>query len=125
MTTGLFTHPACLDHRTPPGHPECVERLEAVLARLREDDFTALEWFEAKRAQDETVALVHPAQYVEGLKATAPAAGFARIDADTAMSPGSLNAAYYAAGAVCDAVDAVVAGDLTNAFCAIRPPGHH
>lgn len=125
MTTGLFTHPSGLAHVTPPGHPECVERLKVVLDRLRGDDFAALSWFEAARAGEETIALVHTPAHIEALKAIAPAEGFARIDADTAMSPGSLDAAYFAAGAVCDAVDAVMAGNVTNAFCAIRPPGHH
>jgi acetoin utilization deacetylase AcuC-like enzyme len=125
MTTLLISHPACLAHDMGPGHPERPDRLRAVLAALDAPAFAGLARAEAPRASDAQLELVHPAAYVAALREASPAAGIVQLDADTAMSPGSFEAALRAAGAVCAAVDAVVAGDAANAFCAVRPPGHH
>jgi acetoin utilization deacetylase AcuC-like enzyme len=125
MTTYLFTHDACVEHDPGPGHPECPDRLRAVRARLAEPDFAALTVREAPRAAVEQIARVHPRAFVENLLASMPDQGYARIDADTIVSPGSKEAALRAAGAVCAAVDAVMDGEASNAFCAVRPPGHH
>jgi len=125
MTTLLFTHDACLEHDPGPGHPESPDRLRAVRARLEEPDFAALEVRIAPRAALDQIARVHPRDYVEELLAAIPDRGYVRIDADTIASPGTGEAALRAAGAVCAAVDAVMAGDARNAFCAVRPPGHH
>ncbi|MFO0995374.1 MAG: histone deacetylase family protein [Alphaproteobacteria bacterium] len=125
MTTFLYTHPACLDHDPGPHHPERPARLEAILKALEGPEFAALERREAPRADDRQIELVHPALFVQRLLGAVPHAGRARIDADTVMSPGSGEAALRAAGAVCAAVDAVAAGQARNAFCAVRPPGHH
>lgn len=124
MTTGLFTHPACFEHVTPPGHPERVERLRAVLDALRQD--TSLIRFEAPRADRDALLRAHDRGLVDAILSAAIAPGeFARIDADTSMSAGSGEAALRAAGAVTAAVDAVMTGRVDNAFCAVRPPGHH
>lgn len=125
MTTLLVTHSACLEHETPPGHPECVERLRAVMGALEAEEFALLRRDEAPRASREQIARVHPESHIERIESSAPETGFHRIDADTAMSPGSLEAAYRAAGAVVHAVDEVMAGSVRNGFCAVRPPGHH
>jgi len=125
MTTLLFTHDACIEHDPGPGHPECPDRLRAVRARLEQPDFAALQTREAPRATVEQLARVHPHDFVEGLLAAMPDNGYARIDADTVVSAGSREAVLRAAGAVCAAVDAVMAGEAANAFCAVRPPGHH
>ena len=125
MTTLLFTHPACLDHDPGPQHPERPARLSAILNALDGPDFAALDRREAPRANDAQLTLVHPALHVQRVLGAVPPNGRARIDADTALSPGSGEAALRAAGAVCAAVDAVVAGEGKNAFCAVRPPGHH
>ena len=122
MATALITHPDCLDHVTPEGHPERVARLEHVLAALRDLD---LERVAAPMVEDAALLRVHPAAHLAGLRARAPGAGHAAIDADTWMSPGTLAAAGRAAGAVVKAVDMVLGGEAGNAFCAIRPPGHH
>jgi acetoin utilization deacetylase AcuC-like enzyme len=121
----IFTHPSCLEHDPGPGHPECRERLEAVLAALDEPRFAAIERREAPRAGRSQLAAAHATALIDALEASAPRTGRIRIDADTAMSPASLEAALRAAGAVCAAVDAVVAGPVRRAFCAVRPPGHH
>ncbi|MHB1218648.1 MAG: histone deacetylase family protein [Alphaproteobacteria bacterium] len=125
MTTLLFTHPACLDHDPGPQHPERPARLAAILNALDGLDFATLERREAPRADDAQLALVHSVLHVQRVLGAVPPAGRARIDADTALSPGSGEAALRAAGAVCAAVDAVMVGEGQNAFCAVRPPGHH
>jgi len=125
MTTLLISHSACLDHETPSGHPESPARLRAVLNALDDTPFEALSREEAPVAELDDIARVHPRGHVEALLSAVPAVGFARIDADTAMSPGSGEAALRAAGAVTRAVDHVATGKVQNAFCAVRPPGHH
>ena len=125
MTIGFFTHSDMLDHNPGDGHPECPERLAAVTGAIGEASDLDLETHEAPLAEPEDLALVHPAAYVQALFDAAPASGFARIDADTVMSPGSLASARRAAGAVTAAVREVAAGRMQRAFCAVRPPGHH
>jgi len=125
MTTLLFTHDACLNHDPGRHHPESPARLRAILAALAATRFEALGRREAPRAATIDIARVHPANFVDRLLAVVPQSGYAAIDADTVLSPGSGEAALRAAGAVVAAVDAVVAGEANNAFCAVRPPGHH
>ena len=100
-----------------------MARIKAVTKAL--DGFDDLIRQEATKADDDLIRLVHVDAHIENLKAISPKSGYARIDADTAMSPGTLEAAFFAAGAVRDAVDLVMEGKASNAFCAIRPPGHH
>jgi len=125
MTTRLYSHAACLQHDTGPHHPERIARLEAVMAALEQPEFAALERHEASQATRATLELVHPAAFVEAVLAAAPASGHIHLDPDTVMSPGSAEATLRAVGAVVDAVDAVAEGRASNAFCAVRPPGHH
>lgn len=125
METLLVTHRACLGHETPPGHPECPDRLRAILAALEAEEFALLQRVEAPEASIEAIERVHPPIHVETILNGAPEHGFRRVDADTAMSPGSVEAALRAAGAVTHAVDEIMAGRARNAFCAVRPPGHH
>ncbi|MEQ9640108.1 MAG: histone deacetylase family protein [Alphaproteobacteria bacterium] len=125
MTTRLYSHGACLDHDTGPGHPERPDRLRAVLTALETEPFQDLVRLEAPHASREQLLRVHPAAHVDRVLAALPSEGFARVDPDTVVSAGSGEAALRAAGAVCAAVDAVLAGEARNAFCAVRPPGHH
>lgn len=125
MTTLLYHHPVFQQHDTGPGHPECPERLAAILDVLRDPEFVALQWREAPEAGIEQIERVHPPGYVEAILAMVPTQGHRYVDPDTVMSPRTGEAALRAAGAVCEAVDAVVAGQASNAFCAVRPPGHH
>ena len=125
MTTLLYSHPACLEHDPGPMHPERPARLEAVLAALEAPAFADLERREAPAATPEQLARVHREAYIDAVFDAVPEAGHAGLDADTVVSPGSGEAARRAAGGLCAAVDAVMAGEAANAFCAVRPPGHH
>ena len=125
MTTLLITHPACLDHLNPAGHPERPDRLRAIERALEHERFQHLARVEAPAAALETIALCHPMDYVTAIRDATPKTGLARLDADTSMSPGSFAAALRAAGGATYAVDEVMAGRARNAFVATRPPGHH
>jgi acetoin utilization deacetylase AcuC-like enzyme len=109
----------------PPGHPERVERLQAILGALEAEEFAYLVRVEAPLAADAQLLRAHPERHLAALTARSPRQGFAALDADTFMCPASLTAARRAAGAVVRAVDMVMAGEVRNAFCAVRPPGHH
>jgi acetoin utilization deacetylase AcuC-like enzyme len=121
----LYTHPACLQHDPGPGHAERPARLRAVLQAPELDRYAALDRVEAPPATREQLLRVHSVAHVDRILAGAPADGQHRLDEDTLMSPGSVEAALRAAGANVAAVDAVLNGDCLRAFCAVRPPGHH
>lgn len=122
----LYTHPACLQHDAGPGHAEQSARLRVVLQALDRDHFSAVDRIEAPRVTREQLRRVHDELYVEHIFASSPAAGdTCRLDPDTVMSAGSLEAALRGAGAAVAAVDAVLGGTTRRAFCAVRPPGHH
>jgi acetoin utilization deacetylase AcuC-like enzyme len=123
--TFIFTHPACLEHDPGPEHPERPERLRVVLDALRTPEFASLHWRIAPQATIADLQRVHDLEYLAKVEASIPAIGLWNLNADTIVSPGSRLAALHAAGAVCAAVDAVCAGEAKNAFCAVRPPGHH
>lgn len=122
MSTALITHPDCLTHVTPHGHPEQVARLRSVLDAL---EGLPLEQVMAPKAQDEDIYLLHPQGHVNEIKDNIPQHGNVQMDDDTFVSSGSINAAYRAVGGALRAVDMVLADIVTNAFCATRPPGHH
>jgi acetoin utilization deacetylase AcuC-like enzyme len=125
MSTLLISHPACLDHVTPLGHPERPDRLRAIERAFEDEKFSNLAREQAPMAALETVALCHPMEYVEEIREASPREGMVRLDADTTMSPGSFEAALRAAGGATMAVDEVVSKRASNAFVATRPPGHH
>lgn len=125
MSTLYLTHPACLEHDNGFGHPERPDRLRAIERALEDEAFGTLVREQAPRGSLDQAAFAHPAAYVERIAAAAPAEGHVHLDPDTAMSPGSLEAVQRALGAATTAVDEVVAGRVRNAFCAVRPPGHH
>lgn len=125
MTTALITHTDCLNHVTPDGHPERVARLQAVLSALEYPHFDALDRHSAPLADKTQILRAHPVTYYERVEAAEPSTGWTMLDADTHMSNGSFHAGLRAAGANIMAVDLVMSGEARNAFCAIRPPGHH
>lgn len=113
-------------HATPPGHPERPDRLRAIEQVLEQEKFADLVRIRDVPAADrETICRVHPPGYVDSLISASPREGLVNLDSDTTMSPGTLEAAVHAAGAALLAVDEVVGGTADNAFCAVRPPGHH
>lgn len=125
MTTLLFSHPAALEHDMGFGHPERPDRARAIAKALAAERFSALARREAPIADRAPILRVHPETYVDRLAAASPREGLIRLDADTAMSPGSWEAALRGAGGAVAAVDAVMGGQADNAFVAMRPPGHH
>ena len=125
-TTGLIYDPRYLEHDMGAGHPESPNRLRAIMQRLEQSGTLAtLTRIDPRTAEDEWVTLVHRSEYVAMLNRQAPTHGRISLDADTSMSPGSLGAAYLAAGGALAGVDAIMAGRVQHAFCAVRPPGHH
>ena len=126
MPTAFYSHPACLRHDTGPDHPETARRLSAIADRLLASGLAGiLQNYDAPTAQRGQLLRVHDEAYIDALERVIPAQDFARLDPDTIVSPGSLDAALRAAGAVVAAVDLVMEGKADNAFCAVRPPGHH
>lgn len=126
MPTAYITHPDCLKHNMGSFHPECPQRLIAIEHELKTAGLLEqLQRYDAPLATTDQLARVHTADYIDSIRQASPAAGIVALDADTAMNPFSLSAALHAAGAVILAADLVLAGTVNNAFCAVRPPGHH
>ncbi len=127
METLYITHPLCKMHEMGSGHPECPERLGAISDQLLASGL--INYLQSVHAQApvtlQSLERVHCHAYLDRLSAQAPAQGYREIDADTSMNRYTLEAARFAAGAVIQAVDAVMAGHSQTAFCAVRPPGHH
>jgi acetoin utilization deacetylase AcuC-like enzyme len=124
-STVIYTHPSCLEHDTGEYHPECADRLRAIAHILDREEFMYLPREQAPAATREQLERAHPAAYIDRILAAVPAEGIVELDGDTMLSPKSGIAALHAAGAACAAVDEVATGRSRNAFCAIRPPGHH
>ncbi len=126
MSTVLFSHSACLNHDTGQYHPERPARLRAVIEALEAEEFAHLARLDAPRASEEQILRVHTRDLFATVRDIIPkAGGLAHIDPDTAVSPGSWDAILRAAGSVVAAVDLIAKAEARNAFCAVRPPGHH
>jgi acetoin utilization deacetylase AcuC-like enzyme len=126
MVIHFYTHEDCLDHNPGVGHPENPQRLSRILNALAKSPVNqSLQLVEAPLGEDKQVLLAHHETHYENVKGTAPSSGEAALDADTHMSPGSLNAALRAVGAACEGIDLLMRGKADNVFCATRPPGHH
>ena len=126
MATAFITHADCMKHDMGAYHPECPARLAAIDDQLISSGIAGyLEHHEAPLATAEQLARVHPKRYIEAIRAAAPEHGIVHLDPDTAMNPGTWDAALRAAGAAVLATDLVAGGRAGNAFCSVRPPGHH
>ena len=127
MKTLYYSHPAFQDHCTGSGHPESADRLRAIEQALSAPKFSSLIRVKPALAEgiQEKLRLIHSPQLIRRVLEKMPAQGLAYLDADTVVSPGSKKAVLLAVSAVCDAVDKVYQGEADNAFCAVRPPGHH
>lgn len=123
---GYVSHPAYLLHDMGRSHPESPERLRAIRAQLEgSGTWSRLHHVAPRRAERKWIELVHDSSYVESLERRSPSSGYASLDPDTSMCPGTLDAAYLAVGGALAAADAIMQGDIDQAFCAVRPPGHH
>ncbi|MBL4721579.1 MAG: histone deacetylase family protein [Alphaproteobacteria bacterium] len=125
MSTVLFTHEDCVKHEPGPMHPESPDRLKSVLAALDDQQFKPLDRRQAPLGTIDQIARVHPRDHAEFVIGSIPSEGHNAFDPDTIASPGTGDAVLRAVGAACAAVDTVLSGAASNAFCAIRPPGHH
>ncbi len=125
MNVLYYSHPSALAHDAGPGHPEAARRLVAIERLLQERAPAFLERREAPPASMAQIERVHPAPYPARILEAEPEDGYRQLDPDTAMSPGSVEAALRGSGAACAAVDALIAGEAKRAFVAMRPPGHH
>lgn len=126
MHTAYITHPACLKHDMGADHPESPGRIHAIEDQLIASGLlNFLSHHEAPEASKEQLSRVHTIEYIERVFSQSPHSGLIHLDGDTAMNPYSLTAALHAAGAAVKAVDLVMGGSVQNAFCSIRPPGHH
>ena len=126
MPTGLLSHPLCAAHEMGDWHPECPARLTAIHDQLIASGLLPfLEYIDAPAAPMEAIIRAHTPEYVERLRSRAPERGYVALDPDTSMNPSTWQAALHAAGAVVEATNRVIDGALANAFCAVRPPGHH
>lgn len=126
MSTAYLSHPDCLRHEMGPHHPECPERLQAIEDQLilsRIDCY--LTRIDPPLATEDQLALVHTKEHIEHIKSHAPASGYYPLDGDTTMNPHTWQAALRSAGGAIAAVDAVMGGEVNNAFTCLRPPGHH
>ncbi len=125
MTTLYITHPAGLEHIPPLGHPERPDRLRVIERVLEQEAFQSLARDQAPVAAIDRIALCHTPDYIEAIREASPTDGMVQLDSDTSMSPGTYEAALRAVGGAVLAVDEVMTGRVANAFCAMRPPGHH
>ncbi len=125
VKTALYTDSVFMDHNTGPGHPECSDRLRSINKILEHERFTNLLKYDAPLADISIIKNVHNSDLVDNILEKIPISGYESIDQDTVISKGSGEAALRAVGAICAAVDKVIGGQVNNAFCAVRPPGHH
>ena len=125
MTTVFYSHEICLRHRPGIDHPESPDRLQSIYSVLAGDEFESLQRIQAPEADPAVIHHVHDPTYVDYVLAALPAEGYVSLDFDTTISPASGGAALRAVGGLCAAVDKVMTGEVNNAFCALRPPGHH
>ncbi len=125
MFTTIISHQACSNHEPPQGHPECSQRLAAVLSALEAEEFAYLPRIEAPLATMDMLTRLHGRAHVDYILSQVPQTGTQALDADTHVSPGSGEAALRAAGAVAHGVELILTGQTRTVFCAVRPPGHH
>jgi len=125
VTTCIFTSNSSIKHDTGPGHPECPERIPAILTGLKKIQSQKLIWREIRSFDEKYIELTHSKKYLEKIDQSFPKEDLVFLDGDTIVSKGSKKAAYDAVGAIINAIDAVMNQEFDNAFCVVRPPGHH
>jgi acetoin utilization deacetylase AcuC-like enzyme len=125
VTTCIFTSNSSIKHDTGPGHPECPERIPAILNGLKKIQSQKLIWKEIGSFDEKYIELTHSQKYLEKINQSFPKEDLVFLDGDTIVSKGSKKAAYDAVGGIINAIDVVMNQEFDNAFCVVRPPGHH
>ena len=125
MKTGLITSDTYQNHDTGPGHPEQIARVSVICENFKKLNNNNILWKKPSIISSEIIKNTHDAKYVDLVKNSFPNKGFSSLDGDTIISPGSKNASFDAAGSILAAIDGVQNKEFKNAFCAVRPPGHH
>ncbi len=125
MKTGLISSISSLNHDTGDGHPENKYRIQSILERLKKSNLSNLEWTEPGKFDETYLNKTHNSLYIDEVKKAFPNKGQFFLDGDTVISPGSKEASYNAVSSIISAIDSVKNKKLKNAFCAVRPPGHH
>ena len=125
MKTGLITSDTYKNHDTGPGHPEQIARVSVIEDNFKKLNNKNLLWKKPSKVSDEILLTTHNNDYINMVKSSFPKKGFSSLDGDTIISPGSKNATLDAVGSIITAIDGVENKEFKNAFCAVRPPGHH
>ncbi len=125
MTTCIFTAVSSIQHDTGPGHPECPERIPSIINGLKRIQSKNLIWKDVGSFDEKYIKLTHSEKYLEKINQSFPKEGLDFLDGDTIVSKGSKKAAYDAVSSIINAIDAVMNKEFNNAFCVVRPPGHH
>ena len=123
IKTAIITSDTSIDHDTGPGHPEKPDRVAAVLDGLKKNE--NLIWKNSKKFDEEIIKITHSKKYVDQVQSSFPKKGLFFLDGDTIVSPGSKRATYDAVGSIVTAIDGIERKKFDNAFCGVRPPGHH
>ena len=125
MKTGLITSDTSQKHDTGPGHPEQIARVSAIVDNFKKINNKNLLWKKPSKVSDDILLTTHEPNYINFVKSSFPKTGFSSLDGDTIISPGSKDATFDAVGSIIGAIDGVENKDFKNAFCCVRPPGHH
>ncbi len=125
MKTGLITSDTSYDHNTGSGHPEQIARVSVIVDNFKKLNNKKLLWKKPSKVSDEILLTTHQSDYINLVKSSFPKKGFSLLDGDTIISPGSKNATFDAVGSIITAIDGVEKKEFKNAFCPVRPPGHH
>ena len=125
MKTGLITSNTFQNHDTGPGHPEQIARVSVIIENFKKYNNKNILWKKPSIITDDIIKDTHDSNYVDLVKNSFPVKGFSSLDGDTIISPGSKEAIFHAAGSIITAIDGVQNKQFNNAFCCVRPPGHH
>jgi len=125
VKTGLISSDTFQNHDTGPGHPEQIARVTVIIENLKKFNNKNILWKKPSIISDEIIKDVHDTKYINLIKNSIPTKGFSSLDGDTIISPGSKNATFDAAASIITAIDGVQNKEFKNAFCNVRPPGHH
>ena len=125
MKTGLITSDTYQNHNTGTGHPEKIDRVSVIIENFKKIDNKNIIWKKSSKVKKKILEITHSSDYISFVQKSFPEKGLSFLDGDTIISPGSKNATIDAVGSIVAAIDGVQNNEFKNAFCAVRPPGHH